>query len=330
MATAENDMPVYYIGGHGGEYPRFPIRFARFQKKSFIVPAGCTIVVKALPGAGMWFNPERLRSFCTTPIEILSQPQDNLPEILDIFGSVAIYKGGDMCPNFNYVLLSCYDNFPEMGDTSLNNFGSGIIDIRKKQSSGFCVDELNGLTILDERFTDPLLFKEQILKMFENSVFPTPNEVELILKSWIEKAIMPLSERIASVTGQLISALRGSGKYEFEREPERGIINTTQSELCFLLKKGVFYNFVCRPVDNGTTLNTLYEFNRNYTPSVPRSMIPRLNSISRTPGVLRNTQLKHLTESLKHRKPGVVEWYQRKYGAVGGKTRRKRGRRMRY
>ncbi len=113
-------MPEYAICGHGGE----PI-------ESFVVPKGCTIIVKANPGCYMskYDYDRHLRTlFCNKELsDILSDPVANIAVLSKTFGPVSIFKEGDECPNFMFRLLV---DFPDK-EKHKSNFSqmSGIIPI---------------------------------------------------------------------------------------------------------------------------------------------------------------------------------------------------------
>lgn len=113
-------MNVYAICGHGTE----PI-------ESFIVPKGCTIVVKANPGCYMSKRDydRHLRTiFCNTQISsALNDPVHNITTIRNAFGPVSIFKEGDRCPKFTFRLMV---DFPDK-KTHINNFSqaSGLIPV---------------------------------------------------------------------------------------------------------------------------------------------------------------------------------------------------------
>ncbi len=113
-------MPVYTICGHGGE----PI-------DSFIVPRGCTIVVKANPGCYMSkyeYNKHLRTIFCNKELQgALSEPVANISDLRKSFGPVSIFKEGDTCPNFLFRLLVDYPD----NTTHIKHFSqmSGIIPV---------------------------------------------------------------------------------------------------------------------------------------------------------------------------------------------------------
>ena len=89
---------AYLIGGHGIE-----------DEPPFIVPKGCVIVVPTQMGRSTT-GPEvqkNINALCSLSSHVTINPLNNIKEIIRAFGSVAIFKEGDTCPGFMYILLGC-------------------------------------------------------------------------------------------------------------------------------------------------------------------------------------------------------------------------------
>ena len=107
-------MAVYIPIGHGGE---------DLTRPRDVVPEGCSVTVIETPGGAHKWNPsnsgeiyeyERIKNyFERNPPEknatgkihsIFSDPKQNLKDIIDTFGSVAIFGPGEKYPNIEYSL----------------------------------------------------------------------------------------------------------------------------------------------------------------------------------------------------------------------------------
>ena len=97
-------MNAYYISGHGDQD----------LLRTFTVPTGCTIVVKAHPSEGTLYT--EMPTFCNTDIEVLTHPIERRAELYEAFKSVAIYPAGSKCPHFTYS-LNCIVDFTYCGGT---------------------------------------------------------------------------------------------------------------------------------------------------------------------------------------------------------------------
>jgi hypothetical protein len=89
---------TYYIAGHGGEGD---------PDGKIVLPAGCTVIARAKPGQ---FSISKAvmegakKIFCEVS-DVYMQPLENMKKVVNAFGSVAVYRPGDLCPNFKFKLL---------------------------------------------------------------------------------------------------------------------------------------------------------------------------------------------------------------------------------
>jgi len=213
---------AYWISGHGADPT---------SGDTFIVPAGCTIVVKATPGESSYIADKVLRSLCKSNPKKLKNPLHYIPYIIKKFGSVIIYEEGEECPNFEYTLKNCFPG--EINNVKDNyalcaEFGSGVMDIDriskfKRNCTGAYIDtsSINCIThVIDT-----------ILSLYNNSVYPTIEDLQPIIKE--------NSEYLLALRGTYIDLQ----KHVFEKIDPYTYIK--QEDLCNKLP-GVYYNFVCR------------------------------------------------------------------------------------
>lgn len=109
-------MTVYAICGHGFE----PVESIR-------IPPGCAIVVRSNPGCAMYrdeYDKHLKTLFCDESLSrVLKDPAAHISAIRAAFGSVIVFKEGDVCPNFSFKLLV---DFPDLSQYAQV---SGIIPV---------------------------------------------------------------------------------------------------------------------------------------------------------------------------------------------------------
>ena len=311
---------AYLIGGHGSE-----------GRGTFIVPPGCIIVVKAKTGYAT-ATYDRDKGFLKLSPEILKDPIANYPLLHKAFGSVAIYKPGDRCPNYSYTLVS-YTKNGYKKVTGLYSFGSGLIDMDRMIADKNYLQTRNQWKNLSNYETlskqiDSNKTKTYFEKMYQHSVYPTSNEVRNV--------ITQLEERGITTADDIVNTL--SNEYHI-----------TQEGLCSMFK-GVYYNFVCRVTSVSNKLrisdvsylsNTLPNVLRNMTPLNKQNMtrkkailaayngemsLSRYKNPHRRAQNLHNQSInmikQHIGEAEKHRKPYIRSLY----NAKNGGTRKRKNR----
>jgi len=287
----EKQAMAYLIAGHGEE---------KKSKGKFKVPPGCTIVVGRHPYEISYGNlfKEAVSGLIALPEEVIANPIKYSYDIIKAVGSVAIFKEGDECPNFEYKTTLC---FPSRNPTMCYaEYGSGVNDIMMMKQKfhndpdsqttykGISLPELglssNNLKGLD---TDGVV--DLISYMYRFSVYPTQDEVSRKIHEqnnwihrfdWIEPYFsyrnpsvrVPIMSSIDGYQGDMIKQLLNSLTSHISS------IKTTQKILCDKFP-GVYYNFVCRN-DSEKTYN-----------------INVFNKVLQKPQTIHNT-IKHNTANL--------------------------------
>jgi hypothetical protein len=292
---------VYTIGGHGHQTKSLP---------SFVVPPGCTIIVFAHTSEPTMVGFGGFRKLCSLPLHILENPHDNIPQLIDMFGSLAFYFEGQRCPNFEYYLSNCFDwkngDIPYFG---CNIAGSGVIDVRKMKRS-VCKNTVPDVSVSHNETTN---IPNVIADMYTNSVFPTRATILDAFNSIISQRFQTSVEKGFTFLDIL--------------KPE--LMYTDQKTLCELFP-GIYYNFVCRSImgtdeedeeeDEEENIK-LYEryppTNSLYTHKVKRRSISygngNINSFDRE--IMRN----QISEAVLHRKRAIKKYYNTRYST--GPTR---------
>jgi len=269
---------------------------------SFIVPPGCTIVMKAHCGEPTQIAKEYVRELCKLPEYVLLDPTLNAEQIIDSVESVAIYTSGDSCPDIDLLLLSSYPtNFYRY---TISSYGSGIIDLLDIKAK-----KLSAIDILWYEEIDTLNEFEQacsfIANHYRNSVLPTQSEVLHQLTTD--------PDYFMDVKGQF--RLRGKrGDLQtprmknvvdhviinqlFNMLARKGVISKTLSSVC-TANPGIYYNFICRgqsPLFNVDTTNSeMFDIHRSnlnlFDPLVSSNLKKQMRS--------------HIAEAEYHRKPFI-------------------------
>jgi hypothetical protein len=229
---------AYWLRGHGTE----PINV----NDTFIVPPGCIIVAKAQVGEAIFVSHyiKYIQKFCEsdTNKNIMKDPIKNIDDLIKMFGSVAIYKPGDKCPQFSYQLVNC-----EIAKNSIarcGNYGSGVLDL---DNDIHCDISSKSLTDLNYESIVPY-----ITSLYESSIYPKMNDVLNRIKTIqnfdSKTPIQPALAIAAAISG---SEEALSPRDDKARAAALTIINNdifmiNQEALCKKLGTGVYYNFICR------------------------------------------------------------------------------------
>ena len=204
-STQKNHTKVYTIGGHGDN-----------GTKRFIVPKGCTIVVREHTGNPAYDFTKDINKLCKFDTDTLTNPVKNSDALHTAYGSVAIYPAGSKCPNFNYYILGCYKY--EDGNRC-PKFRSGVIDVRKAKHANECLSDTGTFN------PNGLELDEYLAENYKYSAWPTGDEAFSIIR-------------------RLRSLFNHETDNQFMNKLE-SLFTITQEDLCHLLP-GVYYNFVCR------------------------------------------------------------------------------------
>ena len=317
---------AYALLGHGDE----PIN------KSFIVPANCIIIAKAFPGEATYYhNLYRLWNtlFDSQRTPIYENPLCYMSEIINDFGSVMVYKPGDMCPDFKYVLR------PNKSDLNLvdGRVPDEDIRIRRLPINKYGLINIRNLPdfkIESEIFRITSSVGKFISKFYDKSITPTTydflvnldirdtpqsimNEHDISkrikeIKAFHEAARSEIMARSLKDTINYIESLNSNTTTEFPMYSDTSfpmfpdVSSTSQSELCEIYP-GVYYNFICRVIKGS---KNVYETDPN---SIKKVIKPSIKSILHNNLPLRSQNI------LKRR---ILEAEQRKHFLPGSKFNR--------
>ena len=207
--TGFTPSKAYIISGHGSE-----------GTGVFRVPKDVVVVVKMQPHKTMIAKmAETLSEKVICSPEIYKDPLAHMDIVIKELGDVAVYREGDLCPNFQYSLWR--DDSSKRSSTSTTvDSKSGLLDIDTQEcSSGIEIEETTFNYSNDS--IQNIDIQEKILDIFEDSVLPRP--------------------------GVLASSFSGrfdtfGNWYHYYRDY---LFSTTQAKLAEN-SPGVYYNFVCR------------------------------------------------------------------------------------
>jgi hypothetical protein len=239
---------VYWIGGHGSEE----------EKKTFIVPKGCTIVVKEVSGDSAFLNPRYLEKMLTMPIDKLQYPTRYKLDIKQLVPSVAIYTENMPCPVFNYTLLSCFDDM-------CNKDCSGILDMNLLQKNNYKSTPIHMPNMLKEY---NLEFLNTLKPLYNYSVYPTPKEIGLYFQQF--------------VWGENNGTHKiGNNVDVYESLESSPIIKIQQEDVCYRFP-GVYYHFICRTQKNNIPKIGREIYTNTIAPTPINSLYPSSNNITST------------------------------------------------
>jgi hypothetical protein len=240
---------AYTILGHGSE-----------GDSTFILPANCMVITLAHPGELIYINVlyEYFATMATMDMNILLNPLEHMEELTKHFEPLTFYMPGSKCPDFRYTLAGVYKTKAENGSSVYQAYepGSGVVNIATLQKEK--LDDEYGLGIPQDRintFTDEDI-TDSILNQYRNSLWPRKNLIERI----IDHDIIDTLE---------LSEEEPYEKYQYALETlytSPNIIEN-QSFLTNMLPPGVYYNFVCRDIQD--IHNILYTNNVENLKTIP-------------------------------------------------------------
>lgn len=289
---------AYILGGHGSERGAPP----------FTVPPGCIIVVKTYAGSATQAYSFLEKGLCSFTPEILKDPITHYAELERVLGSLAIYRPGVQCPQFHYSLLQCYQ-MSGVYWTGCNSFGSGVMDVDKMYADKDLLQCTRNMKSYNRRLQNQDEFRElyhsavlnhdsiydsiypYFSKLFQHSVFPNTEDIEIILHNGIDEGYTRLD-----------------GILEYMSDE----VSTTQEELCSLFP-GVYYHVICRATPAG--MNLFHSLvNEEYK-------IPSHVTYQSSKPYTQNLLGKHIGEAEAYRKPYIRNMYEKRYASVKGPSR---------
>lgn len=200
---------AYLISGHGNEGTGF-----------FRVPKDVIVVAKMQAHKVMLSTmAEKLSANVICKPEIFKDPLAHMDSVIKELGDVAVYREGDLCPNFQYSLWSDDSTKRNNKTTTVNN-KSGLLDIDTLQC-GSGIQTTETTFNYNEDSIHDINIQEEILNIFKESIVPTKQAL------------------ISSFSSGRLQTFRDW--YFYYREY---LFSTTQEKLA--KTPGVYYNFVCR------------------------------------------------------------------------------------
>ena len=244
--TAEQEYNVpsnaYIVFGHGLE----PI------DDTFIVPENSVIIVKAMPGERTIVGRAlKLWDRVLTPsrLGIYKDPLHNTTELINDFGSLRIYKPGDVCPNFLYNLYPAREEFSVVQEGSMQFITTplNIYGIFKLQPLSIHIHPKRLKMLPNTKL------KQFISVIYNGSSFPTKTQFELKLGQAYTDAT--LGRALETNLLQLVFSKLG---------------RITQKDL-LEARPGIYYNFVCR---NQEATGSIYQIYKNRYKNNIRGNLP--------------------------------------------------------
>jgi hypothetical protein len=276
---------AYCLLGHG----RQP------TEDSFIVPKDCIIVVKAAPGEVTYYTQlYRLWNRVLDPWRrsVYESPLCYMPKLIKEFGSLILYKPGDVCPNF------IYDLRPGINQTELNLTNGKIAEGDNALRNVYC-NEYGLIQLGDKRHKiKPITinvnsyFQTIIESLYTNSTVPTINTII----DWVGLDNFN-TKSFKEVVNMKAHELPGN-PYAFL--PPESVI--TQKDLLqinpatgFARRTGVYYNFICR------ALPQTYEYYEHNYNRGRNNIKPTISSYLTSPPGVQNIIKQKLVEAEKRK-----------------------------
>ena len=275
------NIPVYGIGGHGGQL-----------NDTFIVPKGCKIVTHIHYGDVSWSDEVSLQFGLLSMLsdDILYTPEIHSSRIIDKIGSIAIYTEGQSCPNFSYQLNACFNK------SVCNSMYSGIIPIKYYSLGDYMPFRTYNEFIQNAKKVRDII--DIVADMYRYSIYPTRQEIFDLCLNIIKNTpnLHKYKNIDTNITGdeslEILTYLLDL--LETESFNNNIPINITQKELCHQFP-GVYYNLICRP-----DITYMEEINRNFQPFQNKYNNFVYNNPNTNPnnkGLLKKALLKKITHN---------------------------------
>ena len=295
---------AYTILGHGSEL-----------STSFKVPHGCMIISLGHPGELILGDRyiALIENMVNMDMNILLNPLEHKRELFEAFGALSYHGPGEMCPEYQYNLLSAIDTTYN-SELEHNNIysaypGSGIVNISTLQHYAKdtyigdfdyyekkAMNKFKTIKTVNEYNHHLIMI---IMDMFHNNLVPI-NIKDILTKDVLHTIHMKYEKYYEE-------ELRQGPNYEYFEEPEiqkmiymealqylykSPHMQVSQRVLCNTLP-GIYYNFVCKSMD---TMTHFYNWNnmREKIPTIPE--LKRL--IKKNP---ENAKYKNMLSILKRR-----------------------------
>lgn len=275
---------AFVILGHGSE-PKVD---------TFIVPNDCIIVVKAFPGELTYNNALYKftnKLFNKSRTSIYENPLFYIQELINEFGSLMIYKPGDICPNFKYFFapkpkeLKLKDEKIPEEDVELRYVNSyyGLVPLRDNDSI-----KLHTIKVQPD-----IPVRDFVEKLYKYSITPSVEDFRELLGNKYDT--YTLKQGINAKTFFPTNTAT-TQKDLLEIDPITGNAG----------RPGVYYNFICRYM--GPWTNMVYNRNYDYNQSVNKAIIkPNITSYISSSKPIKHILRKRISEAekRKHFIPGT-------------------------
>ena len=200
---------AYIISGHGNE-----------GTGTFRVPKDVIIIAKMQPHKTMLSTmAEKLSAKVICKPEIYRDPLAHMDVVIQELGDVAVYREGDLCPNFQYSLWRD-DSSKRSTESTTVSSKSGLLDI-DTLLCGSGIQTAETTFDYEKDSIHELDIQQEILNIFKESILPTQQAL------------------ISSFSSGRLETFRDW--YLYYRDY---LFSTTQEKLA--KNPGVYYNFVCR------------------------------------------------------------------------------------
>lgn len=288
---------AYYIGGHGGE-----------GAKTFTVPAGCVLVIKAKPGEYTVREKAQayMRDLFCEPSDAFFRPVEEAAHVVSTFGSVAIYKEGDECPNYRYKLFGGY--WRKRGYSFNPSAGLIPVPVRAAEGARLCreLQEARVVTASKKQHASSVL-----PRFYRHSIQPTMGDVAVMideLEDTVNNALNFSDPRPPPMYHVTMEEL-----LDDDDSPFYDLITVTLSDLLQIDARGqagrpgVYYSFSCRG-DPNVDIYDLEMFANKDTRYVPShgDMLPVVSGPKAAAKAAQRVLLLRAIEEAELRRKGAI------------------------
>ena len=285
MAATTDNQHAYYISGHGD-----------IVHDTFIVPEGCTIVVKGHSGEKTYNNTLKyMEKMCTLPMETLINPKIHIHDIIHNFGSVEIYNAGDICPDFVYSLVAYYY---KVDNLRFEGIGSGLLDIETLRTTYKC-HQIPPIQQYDYSYEDVNELLNLLTSWYANSILPTP--------AFVNSQLPSIKSNVERIPYFAWFTLLMKFKTILDYIRDTNILRYTQSQMCSNFK-GTYYNFICRPMIGSNLLFNLNSGNGTGL-NIKDRLYDNFNSMTNITTDANAVLKQYIANSFAIRRPLIKEWY---------------------
>jgi hypothetical protein len=202
---------------------------------AFIVPDNCMIVVKTRPGEITYSN--TILSLLNkvgdaSNQELFRNPLSNTKEVVTQLGSVMIYRPGEKCPNYHYILYSPDDIISKTYNSHIGLLKTPLVSPLVEKN---WTEDIN---------PDTTPISDYVRTVYGESVYPPPDLVLETLVKEHDESMKGTNEEGRPMTTSNIPWTAPHTIVKFFIITQKQLLQIGEDGVA--KRPGVYYNFVCR------------------------------------------------------------------------------------